>query len=340
MTVAKTKITIRDVAKRAGVSLGTASRAMNAAPGVMESTRKAVEQAARDLGYQPNAAARALRSRSSRLIGCLFSDLENPLYMRLFNSLQDRWAEAGFVTLMTSSSGRLDRELRAIATFAERGLDAIVIAPGHEQDPDLLALLRTFPAPIFVLDRDTPVQADRLLFDHEGAMALAVNHLAKLGHRRIVPVISNVGTRPGVMRTAGFDLAMTRAGLPLGPRIDPATPNSRVFQDVCDVLSGPDRPTAMVVQGTQMLSSALNAFAHLGLQVPQDISIIAIGDSALTEDHVPQITALRLDRDALVDRIANRVLARIRGDARQAEDSVLAYDLVDRASCLNLNTYS
>ena len=191
------KITIRDVAKQAGVSLGTASRAMNAAPGVMESTRRLVQQTAREMGYQPNAAARALRSRSSRLIGCLFSDLENPLYMRLFNSLQDKWAEAGFVTLMTSSSGRLDRELRAIETFAERGLDAIVIAPGHEQDPDLLALLQTFPAPIFVVDRDTPVEADRLLFDHLGAMTLAVDHLVGLGHRRILPVIANNGTRQG-----------------------------------------------------------------------------------------------------------------------------------------------
>ena len=92
----------------------------------------------------------------------------------------------------------------------------------------------------------------------------------------------------------------------------------------------------MVVQGTQVLLSALNAIARMGLRVPEDVSIIAVGDSALSEDHVPAITALRLDRDALVDRIANRVLARIRGEVRGHEDSELAYTLVERASCVRL----
>ncbi|WP_375172780.1 LacI family DNA-binding transcriptional regulator [Pseudooceanicola sp.] len=330
------KITIRDVARHAGVSVGTASRAMNAAPGVMEQTRKTVQAAAQDLGYRPNAAARALRSRSSRLIGCLFSDLENPLYMRLFNSLQDRWAEAGFVTLMTSSSGRLEREHRAIATFAERGLDAIVIAPGHEADPELVRLLTAFPGPIFVVDRDTPVEADRLLFDHAGAMRLAVNHLAGLGHRRILPVFSHVTTRPGLMRHAGFDAAMRAADLPLGPRVEPETPNSPVFDEVRAALSAPDRPTAMVVQGTRVLSSALNALANLGLRVPEDVSLVAIGDSALTEDHVPPITSLRLDREAMVDVIVNRVLMQIRDGRSDVQDSLLEYELIERASCARL----
>jgi LacI family transcriptional regulator len=332
------KITIRDVARLAGVSVGTASRAMNAAPGVMESTRRTVQQAAQELGYRPNAAARALRSRSSRLIGCLFSDLENPLYMRLFNSLQDKWAEAGFVTLMTSSSGRLEREHRAIATFAERGLDAIVIAPGHERDPELVRLLNAFPGPIFVVDRDTPVAADRLLFDHEGAMRLAVDHLAGLGHRRILPVFSHVTTRPGLLRHAAFDRAMTGAGLPLGPRVEPETPNSPVFAEVREALSAPDRPSAMVVQGTQVLSSTLNALAHLGLRVPEDVSLIAIGDSALTEEHVPPITTLRLDREAMVDVIANRVLAQIRGEFDGVEDRWLSYELIERSSCAALTS--
>lgn len=306
---------------------------MNAAPGVMDRTRKAVQAAAAELGYKPNAAARALRSRSSRLIGCLFSDLENPLFMRLFNSLQDKWAEAGFVTLLTSSNGRLEREHRAVATFAERGLDAIVVAPGHENDPELIRLLETFNGPVFVVDRDTPIEAGRLLFDHEGAMQQAVEHLAGLGHRRIMPVFPHLSTRPGRLRHAGFDAAMRRAGLSIGPRVAPTAPNTPVFDDVRRALSGPDRPTAMVVQGTQLLSSTLNALAHLGLRVPEDMSLIAIGDSALTEEHVPPITALRLDRQQLVDVIANRVLAQIRGDEVDTGASDISYTLAERGSC-------
>lgn len=327
------KLTIRDVARHAGVSVGTASRAMNAAPGVTDSTRDRVRQAAHELGYQPNAAARALRSRSSRLIGCLFSDLENPLYMKLYNALQDRWAQKGFVTLMTSSSGLIERERRAVATFAERGLDAIVVAPGHQDDPELVRLLNSFSGPIFVVDRDTPIAADRLLFDHEGAMRLVVDYLAGLGHQRIMPVISRQATRPGLMRRTGFDMAMRSAGLSPGPVIEPETPNTQVFAEVTRVLTTPDRPTAMVVQGTQILSSTLNALARLGLRVPSDMSLVAIGDSTLTQDHVPPITTIRIDRDTMIDTIATRVLDRIKGDRSAPTDRVLQYELIERASC-------
>lgn len=330
------KITIRDVARRAGVSVGTASRAMNAAPGVMATTRAAVEAAAAELGYKPNAAARALRSRSSRLIGCLFSDLENPLYTRLFNSLQDRWADEGFVTLITASSARADRERRAIQTFAERGLDAIVIAPGQPDDPELVRLLTDFPAPIFVVDRDVPIAADRVEFDHADAMRRAVGHLAGLGHRRILPVFSNLGTRPGQLRHAAFDAAMQAAGLHVTDRIEPDSPDGTVFAALKARLAGPDRPTAMIVQGTQVLLSALNALANAGLRVPEDVSLIAVGDSAMAEDHVPPITALRMEREALVDVIANQVLARIRGQGGDVMQRTLQYTLVERGSCAAL----
>jgi len=335
--VSSGKITIKDVARQAGVSVGTASRAMNGAPGVLARTRDIVHTTAREMGYQPNAAARALRSRSSRLIGCLFSDLENPLYARLFNSLQDRLADEGFVTLITASSSKVDRERRAIQTFAERGLDAIVIAPGHQDDPDLLRLLQDFPAPIFVVDRDIDIPADKLLFDHSAGMEAAVSHLTALGHRRILPVISHQQTRPGLLRNAAFDAAMARAGLAVTARVEPETPNASVFEQVREQVSGPDSPTAMIVQGTQVLSSTLNALANAGLRVPQDMSLIAVGDSAMAEDHVPPITALRMDRTVLVDEIANCVLRRIKGDTDAPTAKTLQYDLVERASCAAVN---
>lgn len=306
---------------------------MNAAPGVLAQTREAVKKAAQDLGYQPNAAARALRSRSSRLIGCMFSDLENPLYARLFNALQDRWAEEGFVTLISASSSKVDRERRAIQTFAERGLDAIVIAPGQQNDAELLQLLRDFPAPIFVVDRDLDIQADQLLFDHEDAMQKAVRHLAALGHERILPVFARQATRSGLQRHAAFDRAMQEVGLTPTLRVEPETANSPVFNKIKSQLSGPNRPTAMIVQGTQVLLSTLNALAHEGLNVPLDVSLIAVGDSSMVEDHVPSITALQMNRDILVQEIADRVLARIRGTGDGIVQKVLQYDLVERGSC-------
>ncbi|MGI3171601.1 LacI family DNA-binding transcriptional regulator [Pseudooceanicola sp. C21-150M6] len=331
----KSKVTIRDVAREAGVSIGTASRAINDAPGVQGRTRDLVLAAARALDYQPNAAARALRSRSSRLIGCLFADVENPLFARLYNALQDRWAEEGFVTMLSTTSGRLDREIRSLEIFVERGLDAIVIAPNHERDPGLLHVLKNFPAPVFILDRDMAVPGDRLLFDHQGAMRAAVQYLAALGHRDILPVLSHGDSRPGQLRHAGFDMAMREAGLPVFGKIEPETQNSLVFNEIVEVFSGGARPSALIVQGTQILSSTLNALASLGLRIPDDISVMAIGDSDMTRGHVPPITTMALDHLETVRRIADPVLTRIKGlDQDDDTGALQAYSLIERASCI------
>jgi LacI family transcriptional regulator len=333
------RATIRDVAQKAGVSVGTASRAINAAAGVTVETRKSVLQAAKDLGYRPNAAARALRSRNSHLIGCSFSDLENPLYARLFANLQDVLADAGFVTLISTTSNRVDRERRTIATFAERGLDGIVIAPGHEKDPELNDLLSEFSAPIFVLDRELLVPADRLRFDHQGGMACALGHFKSLGHRRVLPVFTGYANPDVTPRRRAFDAALADAGLePIGG-IDPEAQAVSVFEALRDVLAGPDRPTALLVQGTRVLGSALNAIANLGLRMPEDISLISIGDSDQCAEHVPPITALAQDHVAIVQIIADRLLARIRNETGPERfDQMLSYRLVERGSCASVSS--
>lgn len=303
--------TIKDVAKLAGVSLGSASRALSGATNVSEATLKRVQRAAASLGYRPNHAARSLRSRSTKTIGCMFSDLSNPLYARLFGTLEDRLAREGYMTLISNTANKIDREIRTLKLFVERGLDALIVAPSHERNADLNDLLRQLPMPCIVLDRELLIETDTILFDHSKGLAQVVQHLATLGHKRIGLVTANLKSRPGRRRIAAFKAALRAQKLAVRPEhlVLPESSMSSAYDDVVAMLSRKNRPTAIVVQGTGILSSTLNAIARLGLRIPDDVSLVSIGRADFIENHIPAITTLRIDYERLSTEISEHLFA-------------------------------
>jgi LacI family transcriptional regulator, galactose operon repressor len=329
------KMTIKDVAREAGVSIGSTSRVLNNIQGVKPKTRNAVLQAAEKLGYTPNRIARALRSQSTGQIGLQFSDLANPLQVQLYGQLEERLAEAGYVCLMSTSANQPERERSIFQTFKERGLDALIAAPVNETDAAIQDLLDDFPAPVLLIDREIDVRADNVRYNHSKAMKTAVAYLTELGHERIAPVFNSFAQRPGRMRQEAFETAARENSLSLEhcPLIQPLTPNTPVTAETIAVLSKPMRPTALVVQGTQVLHSVLNAAALLNLQIPEDLSILAVGDSNFTIGHLPPLTSITMDGTALVEAIANLVLRRISDQEAEPKTVLLEYHLVERESC-------
>ena len=305
--------TIKDVARLAGVSLGSASRALSGATNVSEDTVARVQRAAASLRYRPNHAARSLRSRSTKTIGCMFSDLSNPLYARLFGTLEERLARDGYMTLISNTSNQLDREIRTLKLFAERGIDALIIAPHHERNRELNEAIEQLPMPYIILDREMLVKSDTILFDHAAGVTEVVDHFAGLGHARIGLVTANLKSRPGRRRIAAFKTALRAQGLAVddGNFVLPESSMSSAYDDVIKMLSREDRPTAIIVQGTGVLSSTMNAIAQLGLRIPQDISLVSIGRADFILNHVPAISTLRIDYETLSNEITARLFERL-----------------------------
>ncbi len=305
--------TIKDVARLAGVSLGSASRALSGATNVSEDTVARVQRAAASLRYRPNHAARSLRSRNTKTIGCMFSDLSNPLYARLFGTLEDRLARDGYMTLISNTSNELDREIRTLKLFTERGLDALIIAPSHERNRELNEFIETLPMPYIILDREMLVKADTILFDHAGGLTQVVEHFAELGHKRLGLVTANLKSRPGRRRIAAFKAAIRTQGLTVNDEnlVLPESSMSSAYDDVIRMLSRKDRPTAIIVQGTGVLSSTLNAIAQHGLRIPDDISLVSIGRADFILNHVPAISTLRVDYERLSNEITARLFERL-----------------------------
>lgn len=313
MTAGK-RVSIRDVAALAGVSLGTASRAVNRSQTVSPRLQAQVDAAIEQLHYRPNHAAKTLRSGSSATVGCLLSDVSNPLYGRLFRALEHRLHDHGYLLLLANALNDPAREVRALTLFDTRGMDGMIIAPGNETDPDVLRAIESSRAPVVVLDRDLDVQRDRVEFGHAAAMAEVVRELVARGHRRIALVLWEADSRPVRRRRDGFLAATADAGLDCADLVLKATtPTSPVFDQVSGMLAVADPPTAVIAQGTNILMTAVQAIAAAGLSMPGDVSVVSIGDNEFARAHRPPIACLRMDEDLLVGQVCDLLIARMSG---------------------------
>lgn len=329
-------VSIKDVAELAGVSLGSASRVINKADNVLPETRKKVEQAIATLGYRPNHAAQSLRSRNTRTVGCLLTDVSNPLYANLFRAFEERMRAAGYMTLLANSLNLPDREIDILSAFKSRGMDGVVIAPGSERDPLVLATIRELGVPTVILDRDMDTEADRVLFDHVPGMKQVVLHLGGLGHRRMALITTESSHRPIRRRIQGFRAGHKAQGLAVDEELIVRLPSatSPAFEAVNILLSRPDRPTAIVAMGTTILHETLNAIRANHLRIPQDISVVSIGDPAFAASHVPPISCLRVDLDVAAQQSSALLLQRIQGDAAAPPRTSLSpCEFIERTSC-------
>ena len=131
----KSKVTIREVAKAAGVAIGTASRALNRSGRVSAEAIAAVTQSARNLGYQPDAIAQSMRTRSTGVVGLLVSDLANPLYARIITGVESRLFTAGYALLLASTHNDGQREKTLVDLFRRRRVDGLILGPCDIESP-------------------------------------------------------------------------------------------------------------------------------------------------------------------------------------------------------------
>jgi len=329
------QISIRDVAALAGTSVGSASRVINGAPNVSPEIRAKVERAIAALQYRPSHAAQALRSRSSKTIGCMFSDVTNPLYARAFRALESRFFAAGYMLLLANGLNDPDREISILNTFQLRNMDGVIIAPGNERHPGVLQVTHQLTMPIVIYDRDMGVDADCVQYDHAAGIRTAVEYLMALGHRRIALVLWKAESRPVRCRIEGYNSAFQAAGMATPDLlIQVDSPTSSVHEEITQLLNRPDSPTAIIAQGTQTLSSTLRAISLSGKRVPDDISIIGIGDTNFAEHYSPPLTVLQTPVESVAESASSMLLGRIRKKGPEpAHVDSFPYTLVKRGSC-------
>lgn len=326
------RITLEDVARRAGVSTATVSRVLSRPEVVRASTRVQVMSAVRQLDYQPDASARALASGRTHTVGCVIPTLDHAIFARSTQAMQTTLASAGYQLLVASHDYDPATEFRVARVLQQRGVDALVLV-GSDHAPGLWKALLAWDKPA-LLTWSCDSRLPSIGFDNKAAARTATEHLIALGHRRI-GVISGLTSHNDRARSRieGVRLALKDAGLTLAPDLlTEQVFNLNGGRSGLRVLMTASKPPTAIFCGNDLLATgALLEAQRMGLKIPRQLSICGIDNHELSEALYPGLTTINLPTQDLGRITANSVLSAIAGDPI-ALQSLLPFELVVRGS--------
>lgn len=308
------RVTVRDVALAAGVSVGTVSRVINGAASVKPAAREQVNRAIAELGWTPSMAAQTMRGVSTRMVGFIFSDIRNPLYSAMVKGAEDVLTQHGYLLMVASSDGLPEREIALIDLFTRRQADGLLFTIEQENSTDVKAALAAARLPTVLLERELSPMVAAVGADHYTGTKVAVEHLLGLGHRRIALLSGGSGNRVGRDRLRGVVDAHRAANVPLHDSLLRLEGFSceYAFRQTQLLLSLPEPPTALIAAGMHLLTGVLPAVRMKGLRIPQDLSLIASNDTPLAQLATPAISVIRYDAYALGREAAQLLLHQLR----------------------------
>jgi DNA-binding LacI/PurR family transcriptional regulator len=304
------RATIVDVAQRAGVSKSLVSLVMRGSPKVGEGSRRAVLQAASELGYRPNAIARSLVRRSSTVIGVVLSDLHNPYFADVADGIEEAAAEGAYRAILGAGFLEPEREAGAVETLLQLQADGLILLGPMMPLARIEAAASLVPVVVVGLETSAPT-LDSVRNDDEAGAAAVVDHLVRLGHRRVVHV--HAGSLGGSRaRRRGYEQAMVRHGLQAYLRsVRGDFTEDGGARAMREVIAAGDLPTAVFVANDLAAMGALEALAAAGLRVPHDVSLVGYDDIitshsarvALTTVAQPSVDIGRTASELLIERL-------------------------------------
>lgn len=317
-----------DVALRSGVSAAVVSYVLNDGPRpVAPQTRDRVLQAVRDLGYRPNAMARALRRGRMDAVGLVVPDIGNPYFAEFAREVTTRAADRQHAVLLSDASNDPEREHQHVQSLIQRQVDGILLISlrPHEQ----IAALREEATPIVIVDQvDESDPTRSVVIDNDGGARTAVQHLLDHGHRRVAFIGGPAGMPGADARRSGWREAL---GGPEDSSLVYEAPFSRRGGHAAarSLLAGPDRPTAVFVSSDVQAIGALSACSELGVRVPEDLAVISFDGTEESEFASPPLTVMRQP----IGEIAEAALRSLLDGDELPPHTTIASELVVRRSC-------
>jgi LacI family transcriptional regulator len=283
--------TLADLAREAGTSASTASRALSARGYVSAAARGRVLEAADRLGYVPNASARTLKQRTSRVVGVVVSDLGNPFYARLAHGIEQTLREADYQMVVLGDNSESAEEVAGARTFIAMRAPGVILTPVAGQAAAILAAQGI--AVVEVDRRVADVECDAVVIDNEGGAEAATAHLLGLGHRRIALLVADTTLTTDVGRLTGYRRAHRAAKIPVDDRLivrirfDDAEAEQRI-----DALLANEAPTAIFAANNLLAEQAWRVLRRRRLRLPKQVSLVGFDDVPWMEMVEPGITAV------------------------------------------------
>lgn len=328
-------IVAKDVARIAGVSTATVSRAMNYPDRVSEPVLARIESVVKSLGWAPHGAARALASRRTGAIGAVFPTLTYGDFPRAIQALQHALAENSYTLLLSFSEYDLDQELRQVRMLLERGVDGIVLV-GKLHHPDVPDLLARYKVPFlnaFVYDPKSPETS--VGPDNYKALHRLTNYLVELGHTRFGIIGQSTKNNDRVQaRLQGVKDALAEHAIAVHPRhqVEGLWGIREGKLLIRQILKHAPQPTALVCGNGYLAVGAMLECERLGIRVPEDISIVGYDDFEFMAEIPTAITTVRVSGEDVGRRCAEIIVSRLAGGSDEPPHECSAEILVRASS--------
>jgi LacI family transcriptional regulator len=327
--------TLSDVARRAGVSTMTVSRVINESGYISQETRARVNDAIAELGYMPNALARQLRSKKSKTVALVVTDILNPFFTTIASGVEDTARARGYAVMFCNTYESEVEEAAYVRVLIERQVDGVFLVPAGGVGTSVRRLQER-GMPTVVLDRHVrDVETDEVRADSRAGAYEAVRHLTGLGHRRIAVLAGPESVSTSTDRVEGYRQAL-REACPdggCGQIIFGEFNEASGYLMTRQVLEAGPRPTAIFAANNFIAFGAMRALREAGLRIPEDISMVVFDDLPPGWVLDPFLTVVSQPAYEIGTRAAQLLLDRLAGDAPEGPRSiVLPSELIIRRS--------
>jgi LacI family transcriptional regulator len=308
--------TIVEVAKRAHVSIATVSNVIRGTKRVSSELRERVQDAIRELDYYPNAIARSLKVKQTRMLGMVLPDITNPFFPGIIRGAEDAAAERDYFLVTANTDEQIGRERRIVSALRSYRVDGILLDAAPGNDTNHIRRILASGVAVVCLDRQVSgVAADAVLLDNVRGGRECVRHLIQAGHRKIAIITGPLKTQNARERLQGYEEALREADIPLDKMfiLEGDYRYESGYQLGMQLIECRNKATAVFVCNGVMTQGVLNAFEESRIQCPRDMALATFDDLTLVHSYHTHLTAVVQPSYEMGARAATMLMDRIEG---------------------------
>lgn len=335
------KVNIKDIARIAKVSHTTVSRALNDKSRIRNETKEKILSIAKELGYRPNFIARSLVMRRTRTLGLVITNIANPFYTELAQGIEKTATKLGYSIILCSTQSNISTEKQYIEMLRSKGVDGIIFSSAHMEDPNIVMLAEE-EFPIIMVNRRTYHPTVKEKIDYVGVDNIlggfmAVEHLTRLGHKRIGVIGGSAESSVGLERLDGGKKALETYGLK--QRDDFFLEGNFLkrsgYQRAKQFLKMAEMPTAIFATNDYMALGVYQAILEEGLRIPEDMALIGFNDIEFSSMRGIELTTIGQKKFEMGAIAVEMLVEKIeKGDDRpSAKEIFLVPELIIRKTC-------
>ncbi|MFP4371460.1 MAG: LacI family DNA-binding transcriptional regulator [Halanaerobium sp.] len=328
------KVTIKDIAKEADVSVTTVSRVLNNKPDVGDDTRAKILKLIDDMNYNPNSVARGLVMQKTHTIGLIIPDISNPFFPQVARAVEDKAQKLGYSVIFFNTDNHLEREKKAVELFKSKQVDGLIVSLslGNEE---ILKELKASNYPVVQIDRSVLSDSYPLVsIDNKNSAYQMVEYMLKKGYRKIAHISGDLNTTTARERLEGYKKALSDYQVEINEDyiIEGDYTQHSGFEAVQKLLKLKKRPTAVFAANDLSAAGAYKALFAADLKIPEEMAVAGHDDIGIASLLRPELTTMRQPKYSLGEQAVSLLLKMINSSEAEIEDQILKTNLIIRES--------